>query len=215
MRNDGISRIEAQSMIDMSVSKAYADLNNMHGALRNRVFGNATAAGGTLPTTFGAAVSTTGYLLTALTAKVSGIFAFSVDIAATQLATGTYNVQIISYTAAAGTMSITNGAEFGPTNLLPGPGPTGAYVNNGGSLAVAASAGALTQCESGVITQPTAATAWSWGSGNLILHNSVTATAETKFPIGNQVMVLVQIATTAEAITAVSSANIQFYELVA
>jgi hypothetical protein len=173
-----------------------AQAQNTRASFRNRCF----VSGNVTNPFYGIAGSTTIVGAALMTVKTSGIFSWKFAWSWTQAATGTYRWQIGTQTVASG-LTLANTAKVGPG---PGAATNGAFISAAAGIAVTGGGGALVQWDSGVITIGTAGVNAAI-SASSTLQNSITATAETPFTLGNQILMTITLITTVSAAT--SNAN--------
>jgi hypothetical protein len=200
---------EAKSYIDQATAYAQRPGQNVQNSLRNRAFtsGNVTAP------FYGAAASTTIIGAALLVARTSGIFVANVSWAWVQATPGTYRWQIGTQTVASG-LSLTAATKVGP-GPAGGVFANGAYISSGATIAVTGGGGAQVVFDTGVQTIGTVATAGTFDY-SAIVQDSIAATTETIFPIGNQVLLTVTLITATAAATVSASTGgyaFDFYEL--
>jgi hypothetical protein len=170
-----------------------ANAQNMRAGFRNRAF----VSGNTSTPFYGGAASTTIVGAAMLTVKTSGIFHWAFSWSWTQAATGTYRWQISTQTQAAA-IPLTAAAKVGPGA---GAATNGAFISTGATIAVTGGPfGSLIQWDSGVITVGTAAVNAAIAASGTFM-NSITATVETPFTNGNNIVMLITLITTTAAAT--------------
>ena len=168
-----------------------ASAQNIRTAFKNRAFFSSSV---TLPTQTTAGMNLT--LATCLlNVKASGIFQAGFDYAFTGGSNAaTFDFQVQTQTVASGLTQSAAGTKVGPGM---GAATNGAfYANAAGGIVITGGGGTLLQYDTGSQTLLTGILA-ATGSWTSIIQNSITATTETPFTIGSQILLQILLNTSA------------------
>jgi len=202
-------RDEVEKLIAERTSGIRAGVANIRGSFRNRAFANMNPGNAGLPTApTDASLIIVGAAL--LNVLGSGIFQASVDFTLTGVtATDTLVIDVGTQTVASGLTLSAAGTKVGPGN---GAAANGVYTSNAaGGIVVTGGGGALIQYGSGTYVFGGGATTSTFGWSGVIM-NSVTATTETPFTRGNQILLTLSLNLSANALV-FQSFGMSIYEL--
>lgn len=161
-----------------------ANAQNIRTAFKNRAFTTGSATVPTSPTNSMSLIVAAALL----NVKAGGIFDAKVAFSITGLtAADTMTVTIQTQTVASGIV-LSNATKVGPGM---GAAANGAFVSNAvGGITVAGGGGTLTQFSSGAQVLPTGGTTFEF-AWDAVIQNSISATTETGFTLGNQILLTV------------------------
>lgn len=182
-------RQEVLKMIQAAKTQQAANTGRILSTLQNRAFSFGSATTPTAPT----AASPLFVAGAKVTCRGSGIFLANVYIASGGMtAADTFDIQISTQTAA--NIVITQFTQVGPGTAGGTGTPNGAYVSSaaGGILVTGGPLGSKLQADSGTTIVDATSVSFFY-QFSAILMNSITATTETGFTVGNDVLLLAAI----------------------